>query len=335
MYERVDRERRASGEGGGATRSALLPAGFGRELLSWNRTDRDRIEQGVVEPLRAWAAAWGIAAPGNGTCNPPDAGRQHVPPEDGWTCVGPASSGTWCSARSRGEHAASGDASAAAHEAVAGAMFLEPPPGMEDPDAQGRSQPPSIAEEIARSAWRDLLERLTRALKTDDAAGAAGNAATTLGEALAPWSGALVARVACGALEVAALFSPGAIARLLGRPVPARGSQPAPTGGLVPVFEVLESRRVRTRVQLVPVELSLGALVELREGDILCTKHPLDAPLNVHVLEGPRGTGAPVAQGFVGRVDAKLALELTGVSVRPDAAIAPVPPSVSVPVSSR
>lgn len=211
-----------------------------------------------------------------------------------------------------------GDATTCAVTAVAEALFGEAVPRSGAPETAGGRLRSSLAEEISRSAWADLLGRFIRALGSGVPADAPGSA-RTVGAALRPWSGAVVVRLPMSGAHVVLLLLQDVAARLLGRAAPPPERVSPPGGGLLPLTSVLRARRIHARVQLHPIELPLGALVELREGDILCTNHALDAALAVHVLDGASSVGEPIARAYVGRVGASRAFQLQGAA--PDDAV--------------
>jgi hypothetical protein len=195
------------------------------------------------------------------------------------------------------------------------ALFGDPSASGEKRAGEQDEDGPTIAAELVRSAWSDLATRLAGALgaveMVDPSRSRAGDEEPRR-RLLGPWSGALSIRISWWDRDLLLLISGDRAARHLVRvtATPARDLA-APAGGLTPLLALLRGRPARVRAQLASFELELGTLVALRHSDVLRTTHPLERPLEVKVVSDGAAGGATICTGFLGKVGASRAVELT------------------------
>ena len=171
------------------------------------------------------------------------------------------------------------------------------------------AQSPMASELVALCA-SDLGKRLAAALGLAQAA--AGDMPPPA-LPIAPWSGALLARLLPG-LDL--LLNGPAVARQVQG---ARPASPAPAGtgaGLVQLPQALGPLPVTLQVQLEGGEFEIGAVQDLRPGDVIRLHHAVERPATV--LDA---AGRPLFRGFLARTAARKAVELAaacpGVPERP------------------
>lgn len=131
----------------------------------------------------------------------------------------------------------------------------------------------------------------------------------------APWSGALRLTFSLGQSEWTVIALASTVQRWIAsestvaQPDTAAGKfDSRAQGGLTALSDALAHAQVRLRVRLDGPLLALGALTDLREGDIVALPHALSVPLHV---ETP--TGEPVCRAYLGRQEERLAIELSDV----------------------
>ncbi|MBT9503778.1 MAG: FliM/FliN family flagellar motor switch protein [Burkholderiaceae bacterium] len=112
-------------------------------------------------------------------------------------------------------------------------------------------------------------------------------------------------------LEPAEIWLPqqAALALLPGGGLPCPSTSP-PQPGLVPVERALAERTLLLRIMLSPVQLSLGAITELRVGDVIRLDHPLDTPALATLAAGQGKATAPLASAHLGQLGRQVAVRL-------------------------
>lgn len=165
---------------------------------------------------------------------------------------------------------------------------------------EGDAPPSSAASEVLDSAWRDFLDRVCSSLAGPSATAAAPWPTTmSPGPALAPWSGALVARVPWWDARLELLLSAEAVERLVPaapRPVLAAG-QP-----IQQLWHALSNRALQLLVELEAFDVELGALASLHPGHVLGTTHGVDRPLRVMVRGQADARRSHLCSGLLGRL---------------------------------
>lgn len=124
-----------------------------------------------------------------------------------------------------------------------------------------------------------------------------------------PWSGAVWLSIDWFGHRFAIVMDFSRAARMLGHhnvvSTDAGNTDTNAGVGLVPLLAALSGENLSVSVELSPLELDLGTLSGLRVGDVVRVPHTLETPLLVRLNEG-----APLFQGFLGRLDEHKALEL-------------------------
>ena len=99
-----------------------------------------------------------------------------------------------------------------------------------------------------------------------------------------------------------------AVVALLGEEAPGPATRPTVRdAALLPLGQALGEQRLAVRVELQPVDLSLGQLQDLRLGDVVALDHALDQPLRVVTADG-----VPVCGAWLGQREGRIAVELDG-----------------------
>jgi hypothetical protein len=164
------------------------------------------------------------------------------------------------------------------------------------------AQAAPIAKQLAEIARAELSERL-RGLGAPTAKAAIGYATTVPPVAHdRRWSGAVVARCAMPFGALVLHFGPLAAAARMRPAAPTKAQAQTP---LVPLREVLDTRRLPLRVEFTEVELDVGALQALAVGDVVLLPHALAQPLKAQV----GGTGLRCS-AYLGARDGMRAIEL-------------------------
>ncbi|NWK44755.1 FliM/FliN family flagellar motor C-terminal domain-containing protein [Ralstonia pickettii] len=169
-----------------------------------------------------------------------------------------------------------------------------------------------IADDVATEAvedWRARLNKWTGCAaldRVDERVLGAGSLPVPLAQ---PWSGAVWLSIDWIGHRFALVMDFSHAARMLGHRNAVStdaGNTDANAGaGLVSVLAALSGENLSVSVELSPLELDLGTLSGLRVGDVVRVPHTLETPLLVRLNEG-----APLFQGFLGRLDEHKALEL-------------------------
>ncbi|VVE50601.1 hypothetical protein PCO31110_04723 [Pandoraea communis] len=124
-----------------------------------------------------------------------------------------------------------------------------------------------------------------------------------------PWAGGLSLSFLIGASRWTVALSARSVERLaerLGMTFSASDASTVKRHDAVPLSEALGNARVTLRAKLAGPSLTLGALADLREGDIVALPHDLSMPLQIETSTGER-----VCFGYLGRRADRLAIELT------------------------
>jgi hypothetical protein len=239
--------------------------------------------------LDAWAAAWGLSLHGVQARNavpgdaPAPSVQQHL--------LASGAARLW-------------QADGAAPTALSTLLFGAPPA-----DARAGS---ALADELASSAWQDLLDAVAVAVPVAGSASPAG----TPDHAERAWSGALRVDFAvrnrgaesrfCLRLDAALADAWCASAASTGAARPVVPRTPA-----VALAAVVADRPVRVSVHLAAVELNLGALQSLAVGDVIRLPHRLDEALQVNVDLDETPSRTPLCRAHLAQKDGRLVAELT------------------------
>ncbi|WP_162878155.1 FliM/FliN family flagellar motor switch protein [Trinickia diaoshuihuensis] len=179
----------------------------------------------------------------------------------------------------------------------------------------GRGAAGGLANDAAAAAWADWCDRLARqcgATCSTNAGGAGPDEAQALPELFSQrWTGAVLLRRAIRdrilwlALDVAAaegwLHTEGfdAAAGVSGTASP-----------LTPFAAALRDVPVNVHVELRPVDVALGDLMGLALGDVICTRHAIDAPLQICLTAIDGGASASLCHAHLGMRDGARAVVL-------------------------
>lgn len=282
-------------------------------LRWWSARQQSCLGSAIEKALRVWEQDWGLAPAADGTvrfelaCEGAAAARLNWQPAAmGGAC------GLWWSAGVAPERSRS-DPTAALLEAMFGASS---PLNVSFAGA-GKSE---LALGAAKAAWSSLWQRVGQALQFDSMGRepvADSDEATSLKRAsqcFKPWSGAMVLhlpwkgqgegpgrsqelRLLIGGAEVEAFLSQQ---RLLSPASSARSHAP-----LTSVWNAVSHLRCTVRAELAPIELPLGAIKALREGDVIGLPHPLNLPLSAITEHGEQ-----LCEVFLGQSGGHRAIEL-------------------------
>jgi hypothetical protein len=202
------------------------------------------------------------------------------------------------------------DAPAAPHQGVREAMY----------GALGRSTLAggTIAQQMACEAWRDWCQRLAACFGISlSAQGDSPGEFDLPAEIIRPWSGALALRISCAGMPMLLVPNSQSVQRWSDTQglTPALPTSDGNRRALVPIAEAVAPCTARLSIELAPVDISLGILASLRNGDVLRTTHRLDTPLRV-VGHGDhlRHEGGLVCGAFLGQQGDARVVELLGVT---------------------
>ncbi|AMO95575.1 surface presentation of antigens family protein [Collimonas fungivorans] len=175
---------------------------------------------------------------------------------------------------------------------------------------------PSLAAELARTAWRDCIKELRASLAQDNQGGVGDNPQLPFGSHggiddrlpshhMLAWSGAVRVTLPWHGLSLRLHIGPARVAALLrsgDRMVKTHVGKDAP---LVPLHKAIEKKTTSLRLELAAVELDLGSLQALVLGDVIPLPHRLDQPLQVLAEDG-----RPLCTAYVGQQQGMRAIEL-------------------------
>ena len=287
-----------------------------RPLRHWKTGEAEALRAAVVEQLAAWSADWRVLMEQEpGLDDAPGAAVSLV---DDWSLEEFAAlrwqgwqgeeGGTvwWSEARAAGLPGAR----VSPQQAVLDAMY----------GSTGRATMAggAISQQMAREAWHGWCQRLATCFGIElptqgDAPGELGLPAGVI----RPWSGALALRVSCAGMLMLLVPDGQSVQRWAdtqGRasPLILNGSRPA----LVPVAEAVAPCTARLSVELAPIDIGLGILASLRNGDVLRTTHRLDTPLRVlgHA-DRTKHAGALLCEAFLGQQGDVRVVELLGTTL--------------------
>lgn len=243
-------------------------------LYGWTERQLDAVAAKIAPVWADWLADWGVKIDAPLRCSAAEAGEQ----EAGWVVIAhEADRRAWLVA-------------ASAESLIGAALF-------------GAHQPPkpSAASSVADQALRDLMNRLSAALKLEPVDRRPASDLPPRGA----WSGTVLValpfprplRLLLNAACVAAIAPATAAA--------AQASSGTRRCELVPLESAIARQLVRLKVELHACELDLGTLQALHVGDVVQLPHALDVP--VQVLSAERQL---LCAGYLGRLGSRKAIEL-------------------------
>ncbi|NML42930.1 hypothetical protein HHL11_04150 [Ramlibacter sp. G-1-2-2] len=251
---------------------AWLPPDTGRELRWWDERHLQSLAQVLTDATESWLAAWTAQRSALRVhCRLPVAAD--LQEQAAYVFGGSDGAGAWLGSRS-------------ADEAVlAGLLF------------PGSTRTGAMARAVLERFRADGLQRLATVLGLTSPASCVeappeGVAVPGSGAVTAEWAAPLPWRLVIGAAAAAPWRSrPGA-------------STARCAGPLAAVHEALFQREFVLQVELQGCELQLGALRDLRPGDVIRLPHRLEAPANV------RQEGRTLFSAHLGRQGGAKAVEL-------------------------
>lgn len=147
--------------------------------------------------------------------------------------------------------------------------------------------PGSMAMEIARAMWQDFWQRWCLACAPQsDAVGTLPDMAGRTVDWPRPdeFSGVLLVEFCAAGLRCTVALEAASVDAILakaGEESPAAAQKPFRQADRVRVDDALRQRTLALDAYLLPCTISLGALQNLRVGDVIALEHPLDQPSQV------------------------------------------------------
>lgn len=249
-----------------------------KPLRAWRSEQLEQLVAAVGDAVIAWERAWGLGA--------------HAQSGVVWACSadGQDPDGAWqCLDACSGVRA-----------------WIALPDGFGDRLAhrlwQAEAASGPIANSVLDACHEDLLGRVCSLIGASRVSDGIECPRLRLGA----WSGSVLVTVPSGPRL---LFEAAAVARLLRSAQQERSHDTAAGRALPPIMGVtqaLRSRRLVTRVLLAGCDLQLGALQDLRPGDVVRLQHRLDTPVTV-----TDASDRPLFAGFLARSRGRRAIQLS------------------------
>lgn len=270
-----------------------------RSLRAWPAAMQCALAERVAEAARLWARGWELPASFDAAPADDDLARvegRTAAAGSRWNAVSDARPDVaiWWTTSANG-------AGVPPRRLLLAAMFDET--GISASDER-------MADALTDQAWRDWCDRLVD-LFGDDTPSPGGMGGMSP-QALPVLDGSVQVRLSWFGGEQRLVVGGELVARWMAANAPAgRAASPGHrVAALVPVLRALGDRPIALRVELGQVDVDLGALMALRPGDIFCTGHSLDAPLDAHAASGLPSARPPICNGYLGARDGWRAIEL-------------------------
>lgn len=179
----------------------------------------------------------------------------------------------------------------------------------------GRGAAGSLAADTASAAWSDWCSRIARqcgaAHPTQGEHAGSDDVQALPGLFLRRWTGAVLLRCAVGGRILWLAFDAAATEGWLRTD----GLEPAsPVSGravpLVPLAVALRDAAVNVNVELRSVDVALGDLMTLAEGDVIHTQHAIHTPLQILVGTVDGASTVPLCHAYLGMRDGARAVVL-------------------------
>lgn len=249
-----------------------------KPLTAWRSEQLEQLAAAVGDALSAWERAWGLGAHAHsGAARACSADGQE--PDGAWQCL----------AACDGERA-----------------WIAVPDGFGDRLARRLWQAEAASGPIANSVLDACREDLLGRVCTLIGVSRVRDGMERPRSRVHAWSGSVLVSVPSGPRL---LLEAPAVARLLRSAQQGRSHDTAARLALPPitgVTEALRSRRLVMRVTLAGCDLHLGALQDLRPGDVVRLQHRLDTPVTV-----TDPSDSPLFAGFLARSRGRRAIQLS------------------------
>lgn len=258
--------------------------GDARALCWRSRRELDRLEARLREALDAWARDWGLGSPAVTLDN---AWQASLSEEPAWQAMAADENGqsvAWLGHR---------DGRCLALERL---LFDSAP------DANASAPLARAAADDALAALRGHLVKCLGAVHD-----AKPSDSGPLPMDTRPWSGAVRAAIRLADASVEETFWLHLHADAWPQPAARPTGQGAQAGGLTELSLALADQPLKLQARLADVQVSLGELLGLREGDVLVTGHRLADPLSMTL---PGGEAAAVFHGRLVQRQGRMAVTL-------------------------
>lgn len=263
----------------------FAPSSAARSLCWRGPQPLQRMRTGLQEAMDGWARAWGLPVAGVELDN---AWEAPTPDSVAWQPMAADADGApiaWLGLRG------------AAEAGLEQLIFGTDRPG---------SESPTLSRSLARDALSDLRRRLSQWLGAAPA-GPAGSGDGPPAADVRAWSGAVRATMDLQGADASVALCLHVRAAAWPRPTGTRGTQSLSTWPpLNPLPEALAAKPLQLQARLADVQVTLGELMGLREGDVLVTGHRLAEPLSV----SSQGSETPVFSGRLVQRQGRMAVAL-------------------------
>ena len=269
--------------------SAIAPAGAIRPLCWRSPQQLQRLTAGLQASLDDWARQWGVTA-------------AQARLDNAWEDEAPAA-GPWppIAAGTQGEVVAWWSHQAAVPLALERLLFGAPPAA-----GSSGSHGPGLSAALAGDALAALRRTLAQWLGAEEAA--VGASQVPPDHDWRPWSGAVLAELAFGPAQERLLLRLHVGAAAWPRqPSQAPAAKPM-SPALASLPDALARQPLKLQARLADVQVTLGELMGLGEGDVLVTGHRLADPLSVSL---PQRDAPTLYGGRLVQREGRMAVALT------------------------
>lgn len=278
-----------------------------RPLRAWSPADRQHLSSSLHSALRRWAQAWSLqTTPWLDSDVAIEVANNALAAIESrsWRSVGV--DGVWWSLMASGSDRPRLDTP---RRALLSALFSETKKPL------SATHDVRICEQLADDAWRDCRIEFGRLVSAQEVSesDALDDAPSSLPpDVTRAFGGALLAHLPWCGQSLALLMDGDRVGQALKRSVvqvPSAVESPRPA--VAPLPDVLSRHALPIRIELQSIDIDLGSLAGLRIGDVLCTGHRLDEPLNVRA-PSPDHDAEPntLCDAFLGRQTRWRAVEL-------------------------
>jgi hypothetical protein len=270
----------------------------GRSLHWWSAEQLQQLSDRVAHVLARWCASWNLPASQAQSvrcvlaheCNAVNAAEQRWIP---LLSLAGADRQVWIRIDEAPEEAI--------YAAMFGERAVRTSPGREAG---------AVASELSCQAWNDWCHEMRQIFDTGAATGQpAPENAISHDEPPAwhfrPWSGAVTITVAGTSVRFALHLGPACAAHVMPSQSKPAAGKTAGRPAVVALAKALDTQTVHLRVGLADVELEIGNLQALAEGDVIRLPHLLHQPLRVCADDG-----SVLCAAYLGQVGGRRAVEL-------------------------
>lgn len=172
-----------------------------------------------------------------------------------------------------------------------------------------------LAADTATAAWTDWCLRVARQCGATHVAqrevSASDGAQALPGLFSRRWTGAVLLRLTVGGQILWLALNATAAEGWL-RTDGLETAAPVTSGAapLTTLSVALRDARVNVHIELRPVEIALGDLMTLAQGDVIHTQHAIDVPLQIMVSTVDRASTVPLCHAYLGMRDGARAVVL-------------------------